>query len=256
MLDRGEKMPRQAREKSKTGIYHVMIRGINHQIIFEDEEDYSKYLQVIKEYKAISKYQILAYCLMGNHIHLIIKEGQEGLERIFKRIGGKYVYWYNGKYSRVGHLFQDRFKSEPVEDDGYLLTVLRYIHQNPIKSGLIKELIDYKWSSFNEYLDTDINGLTDTDTILKMISKDQFIEFHKNANDDKCLDLKNVSLRVTDEQAKRIIYKLSKCSNATEFQLLDLNTRNKLMKKLKEKGLSIRQISRLTGISFGIARKS
>ncbi|MBE6563266.1 MAG: hypothetical protein E7660_05975 [Ruminococcaceae bacterium] len=128
-------MPRQARIKSKSGIYHVMLRGINQQQIFEEPEDYYKFLEIVEEYKAVSEFELYAYCLMGNHIHLLIKENKEPIEQIFKRIGGKFVYWYNIKYQRVGHLFQDRFKSEPVETNDYLLTVIRYIHQNPLKES-------------------------------------------------------------------------------------------------------------------------
>ncbi len=129
-----------------------MLRGINRQQIFEDDEDYKKMLQTIADYKDKCSYQIYAYCLMPNHIHLLIKEGKEDLGVAFKRIGASYVYWYNMKYERYGHLFQDRYKSEKVEDDKYLLTVLRYIHQNPIKAGIVEEAIKYKWSSYIEYI--------------------------------------------------------------------------------------------------------
>ena len=139
-------MPRQARKKSESGIYHVMLRGINQQQIFEDSEDCDKFIQILQECKAVSGFKLFAYCLMGNHIHLLIKPEKEPLEQVFKRIGGRYVYWYNVKYQRVGHLFQDRFKSEPVEDDSYFLTVIRYIHQNPVKAGLCKNIKDYKYS--------------------------------------------------------------------------------------------------------------
>lgn len=126
-------MPRQARKKSESGIYHIMLRGINKQQIFEDDEDCQKYLQILKECKAVSEFKLFAYCLMGNHIHLLIQLGKEPIDLIFKRIGSRYVYWYNLKYRRTGHLFQDRYKSEPVEADSYFLTVVRYIHQNPPK---------------------------------------------------------------------------------------------------------------------------
>ncbi|WP_198543854.1 transposase [Petroclostridium xylanilyticum] len=89
---------------------------------------------------------------MNNHIHLLLKEGKEAISQAMKRIGASYVYWYNMKYERYGHLFQDRYKSEKVEDDKYLLTVLRYIHQNPIKAGIVEEAIKYKWSSYIEYI--------------------------------------------------------------------------------------------------------
>ena len=109
-----------------------MLRGINRQQIFEDAEDCHKFLTILTEYKAQCGYSIYAYCLMGNHIHLLLKEGTESLEQVFKRVCGKFVYWYNAKYQRTGHLFQDRFKSEPVDTEAYLQTVIRYIHQNPV----------------------------------------------------------------------------------------------------------------------------
>ena len=129
-------MPRQARRKSKSGIYHVLLRGINRQQIFEDNEDFEMFLQVLKDCKAISECKLFAYCLMGNHIHLLVQESKEPIGQFMKRILTRFVYWYNVKYQRVGHLFQDRFKSEPVENDSYFMTVIRYIHQNPLKAGL------------------------------------------------------------------------------------------------------------------------
>lgn len=110
-------MPRQARKKSDSGIYHIMMRGINRQIIFQDEEDYSKFLQTLERYKEKSGYKIYAYCLMGNHIHLLLKVDIEPLGQLMRRLCGSYVYWYNRKYQRIGYLFQDRFKSEVVEND-------------------------------------------------------------------------------------------------------------------------------------------
>ena len=132
-------MARQARKKSNSGIYHIILRGINRQQIFEDGEDYSKFLRILEECKAISKFEIFAYCLMNNHIHLLLKEVKEPIEQVMKRITTRFVYWYNIKYQRSGHLFQDRFKSEPVESDEYFLTVIRYIHQKPVKAGLCEK---------------------------------------------------------------------------------------------------------------------
>ena len=143
-------MPRQARKKSNSGIYHIILRGINRQQIFEDSEDYNKFLRVLEECKAISEFDIFAYCLMSNHIHLLLQENKEPIELVMKRIATRFVYWYNIKYQRLGHLFQDRFKSEPVENDEYFLTVVRYIHQNPVKAGICKKPQDYNYSSYNE----------------------------------------------------------------------------------------------------------
>ena len=93
-------MPRHARRISSTGIYHIMLRGINEQQILEEKEDNEKFLNILKECKEISQYKLYAYCLMGNHIHLVIRVEKEPLEIIFKRICGRYAYWYNSKYQR------------------------------------------------------------------------------------------------------------------------------------------------------------
>lgn len=247
-------MPRQARKKSESGIYHIMLRGINRQQIFEDAEDYYKFLAILEEYKAVCEYEIYAYCLMGNHIHLLLKEGTESLEQVFKRICGKFVYWYNIKYRRSGHLFQDRFKSEPVDSQEYLQTVIRYIHQNPVKAKLCRTISDYTYSSYAEYLGN--STLVDTGFIFDIWPLDQFIELNKSFVEENCLDIaEKAVVRLTDEQASKLIRKISGCENAAQFQTLEIKMRDKYLKKLRENGVSIRQLSRLTGISFGLVRK-
>ena len=248
-------MPRQARIKSKSGIYHIMLRGINQEQIFEDEEDNLKFLKILKEYKEICQYKVYAYCLMGNHLHLLLKEEKEELQSIMKRIAGKYVYWFNTKYQRTGHLFQDRFKSEPVDDNKYFLTVLRYIHQNPLKAQLVDNINEYPFNSYKEYISVQNRNIIDTEFVLNMIGLDSFIEFHQYINNDICLDLSDRTFRVTDEEASKIIKKYSKCENITEFQALPVGKRDKYLRIFKEKGISIRQISRLTGVSYYIVQK-
>ena len=113
-----------------------MLRGINRQLIFEDDEDRSKFLDLLCRFKKECGFELSGYCLMGNHVHLLIKENAVPLERIIKKIGTAYVYYFNQKNDRVGHLFQDRFRSEVVHDDPQLLQTLRYIHRNPVKAIL------------------------------------------------------------------------------------------------------------------------
>jgi len=231
-----------------------MLRGINRQQIFEDEEDCRRFLATLANYKTVCGYQVYAYCLMGNHVHLLLRVGAEPLSKVFRRIGSSYVYWYNWKYERVGHLFQDRYKSETVSDDAYFLTVLRYIHQNPIKAGICKGIDDYPYSSYNDYTGAEGAVLADTDFVLAMIGKEAFIGYHQTENEDKCLEMEE-TFRLTDKEAQAIIKKISRCKNPTEFQRLTAKERDKCIRKLKERGLSIRQICRLTGVSYAIARK-
>ena len=247
-------MPRTARKKSKTEQYHVMLRGINQQQIFLDDEDCEKFIEVLQASKTASCFELYAYCLMGNHIHLLLKTIGEELDQIFKRIGARYVYWYNWKYRRVGHLFQDRFKSECIEDDMYFLSVLRYIHQNPVKAGLCDTIEEYRWSSYKEYIGN--RKIVDTGFPLEMMGLDEFIRYSSSSNNENCLEYSEKSFRFTDTEAKGVMKSISKCDTVEEFQKLGSQDRVKSIKKLKAEGISIRQISRLTGVSKGLVEKA
>jgi putative transposase len=250
-------MPRSARKKSSTGIYHVIFRGINKQRIFEDEEDYFFFLEKLSTYQVKSKYEIYAYCLMSNHIHLLLKEGHEDLGISFRRIGSSYVSWYNWKYNRVGHLFQDRYKSEAVETDSYLLTVLRYIHQNPINAGIVKKIQEYPWSSYREYSHKPV--LCNTDFILNFFSSDPkeakklWVKFVHEQTEELCMDYTE-GARLKDSDAIEMIKTTAKVDTPADIQSFELNKRNVVVQTMKKKGLSLRQIERLTGISFGVLR--
>lgn len=248
-------MPRQGRKKSESGIYHVMIRGINKQVIFEDDEDREKLLETIKHYKTVSKYNIYGYCLMDNHVHLLIKETEESISKVMKRISGSYVYWYNWKYDRCGHLFQGRFRSEEVESEEYFLTVIRYIHQNPMRAGLTKSIEEYQWSSIHEYIEKPT--VIDTDFVLNMFSNNNgntvhsFIKYMNEENDDKCLDYEEKH-RVTDDEV-RSHFKKQGIIDIDQLNYMEKSRRNEIIKVVKLiDGVTIRQISRITGISKSI----
>ena len=247
-------MPRTARRKSLTGVYHVMMRGINRQRIFEDEEDYRKYLWELSRFQEVCGYELYAWCLMPNHIHLLIKEGEESLGQVFRRIGASYIYWYNMKYERVGHLFQDRYKSEPVENDAYLLTVTRYIHQNPVKAGICKKPDDYPYSSYKEYLKG--GKLLTRDLLMGIMSIDDFVEYHNVLNADECLDVRETeSYRKTDEQLRKWAEDRFGIHSLEHIQSMDSKKQAEILNLMLKSGGSIRQVSNLTGISFGIVRK-
>ena len=177
-------MPRQSREKSDTGIYHVMLRGINRQDIFEDEEDYRKMILFLRGLvertddnglRIQPSCLIYSYCLMSNHLHLLVKEKDEGVSEAVKRIGILYAQYFNRKYERNGHLFQDRFRSEPVNSMEYFVTLIRYIHQNPVKAGLVDHVSEYPWSSWSEYV-SHTDGFCATSAVLSRIPRGELAE--------------------------------------------------------------------------------
>ena len=252
-------MPRTAREKSNSGVYHIMLRGINKQNIFEEAEDYGKMLELIRLSKNQGGITLYGYCLMSNHVHLLLKEGKEPLETTMKRVCSKYAVWFNTKYQRVGHLFQDRFKSEAVEDPPYFLAVLRYIHFNPVKAGLVKTPEAYSYSSYGCYFGEDDSadvGLIDTEKAFSYTPKDLFAEYHAVGCPDTCLYIPEVSMpRLTEEHATTEMRRITKCASSVEFQSLPKDKKEKLIAKMKARGLSIRQISRLTGETYYLIQK-
>ena len=247
-------MPRRSRVLSHSNIYHICMRGINQQQIFYDAQDYRYFLRVMEKYKEPSGYIIHAYCLMGNHIHLLIQTGAESLETIFKRIGASFVYWYNAKYKRSGHLFQDRFHSEPVDDESYYRIVFRYILQNPVKAGLCRDVAEYKYSSAMEYVHWTY-GITDTEFARNLFGGDME-KYISEDNEDECLDVKeNIRKSTTESEAMKLILR-----EFNEIPLIigkpaERGCFNEKIRKIYKSGVSLRQISRLTGVSRYIIAK-
>lgn len=252
-------MPRQAREKSSSKIYHLMLRGINRQNIFEDDEDRLRFIETIAYYKTISNYELYGYCLMDNHIHLLVREIDESISKAVKRISSSYVYWYNQKYDRLGHLFQERFKSEAVETDEHFLMILRYIHQNPVKAGITKDMGKYLWSSYREYVEMPIH--TDINFALDIFSEDRikgiqlFQAFMSEKNNDQCLEYKE-RIKISDKEIIDYFEQLG-VANISELQKLEKERRNEIIREIKKvEGVTIRQISRVTGIPKSIVDRA
>lgn len=245
-------MPRKLRAQSPTDIYHVMLRGVNKQQIFFDDDDNRFFMDLLSKYKSISGYKLYAFCLMGNHIHLLIHVQQETLDTIMRRIEGAFVYWYNVKYERVGHLFQDRYRSEPVTDEKYFFAVLRYILRNPVKAGFCAAPEDYKYSSGGEYLRMS-DGITDTDFTMNMMGIESLKAFIMQENNDQCLEISDsVKRRLTDDKATGLILHEFGTLHPAVGLPKDRKLLNSSLCNLVSRGISIRQLSRLTGISKAI----
>ena len=250
-------MPRVARKISNSGLYHVVMRGINRQTIFEDAEDYEKFLSLLLWYKEKCKYRIHAWCLMDNHVHLLIEVLGDPISIVFKKIGTNYATYFNTKYQRVGHLFQDRFGSEVVEDDSYFLSAIRYIHMNPVKAGICKEPDEYEFSSYKEYVGDSLRTLAYTNMALDMTGLEEFKRYTVSKNEDVFLDVPEfVAAKLTDEAARGIIEKCTGCKNATEFQMLNNYQRDAALKEIIKQGVAVNQAARLTGWSRPVIRRA
>ena len=145
-------MPRKPRVFTESGLYHVIVRGNNRQNLFHVPEDFETYLNLIQKMKSDYPFHLYHYCLMTNHAHFCFKfMSEEALRKVMQRVNITYAKRFKKRYSYVGHVFQDRFKSFPIEEESYLLECGRYIERNPLKAGMVHHLKDYLWSSYPYY---------------------------------------------------------------------------------------------------------
>jgi len=234
-------MPRQ---RSEGNIYHVYARGVGKCIIFEDDRDRSKFLAILDALHARFDFELLAWCLMDNHVHLLMKVDLSRLAPFMQNLESNYARYFNARHERVGHLFQDRYGSKPINDDEQYLTTVRYIHQNPKKDGLSASL-RYPWSSYNEYLTGPVH--IDEMALNWFESIEQFVELHAAEGDD------SVDFDYCKISEARDIFSVARHALAPipieQVVGLERSHRNLCLRILREVPLSPRQIERLTGVS-------
>ena len=259
-------MPRQARQKGEFSVYHVIQRGNERKNIFLSEEDKLKFLEIIERMKSKYNFLLYAFCLIDNHVHLLIDANGNDISQILKSINISYAYYFNRIHRRCGHLFQDRFKSELVNDERYFLEVSRYIHNNPVKAGMVDNPFDYKWSSSSSYTGRtkNISDLIETKKILSCFSEDLNIakkEYTKFVTDKVDVEVRVMDIEDDDvfesnsdriftmEEAKKKLKELAG-EKGTVFEnlIMDTKTRDEAIRLIrKNSSLTLKQL----GILFG-----
>ena len=259
---RKEGFMRASREKAPKNLYHIIMRGINYQDIFIDNQDKTKFLKELYNTKEKYNYLLYAYVIMPNHVHLVIQDSDNKLSKAMQSSLVRYSAYINQKYNRVGHLFQNRFKSKVINDKEYLKTVIRYIHYNPEKARIDK-VDSYKWSSYKNYTDLNLinNPLVDVRPILKSFGKtyntaiEEFEKFHLLYREEILCKLKNqieyeIDKNVKDEDLIEYITKKLEIDNIYDIQKYNKKYRDKLIKKIFDiQEISALQVARVTGIS-------
>ncbi len=244
-------MPRFKRTKTVTKVYHIIIRGTSNQDLFFDKQDFQKFIEEIKNTKEKYKYKLYAYSLMNDHVHFILYDEMQNMSTAIQSLNVRYSTYYNKKYERTGHLYENRFKSKIVENVEYIRNLVRYIHKNPENAGLEA----YRWTSYKEYLYKP--KLINSDTVLKLFGDNKeeairnFKEFHNNYYKYQDID-KDFELlaRISDEEAFKIIQDLIQEKNPLKIQLYSKEKRYKVIEKIiKIEGIKKEQIARILGIS-------
>lgn len=248
-------MPRRARQLAETGLYHVMLRGVNRDAIFLEDQDRERFLHALALTKQASGCLVLAYCLMTNHVHLILMTTTEPISIVMKRLGVRYVGWFNRKYARVGHLFQSRFASVPVENDAYMITLLRYVWRNPVEAGLAVRPEDYRWSSRSAHRHDP--ALVDT-TVLQRLVPSDVLSGAVNASEPSPsfgpAKIGRPTLH-TDAQAARFLHRACCALGAEDFGALDVPSQQRAIRELRSRSVPYSQIARITGFSVSRVRR-
>lgn len=220
-------MPRQPRFLPPDNYYHIMNRGNNGRLIFNCDDDYAFYLKRLFELKTEHPFDLIHYCLMGTHTHMLVKILKDTDFSIFsKRLNLSYANYFRNHYGLIGHFWQGRFKSQLISKDNYFIQCGKYIELNPIRAGLIQNPEEYKWSSYNHYAFGQNNPLVTDDILYAEISS------HKKEKEKYYRDL-IISEIVADSMTSK------KIAIGTDKFVYNMNKRNKY--HLENKGSSYRQ---------------
>ena len=165
-------MARKTRIHYPGAVYHVMQRGNGGQTIFFSEEDRCRFLLLFQEATERFHCKVHAFCLLDNHLHLAIQVADVPLSKIMQNLSFRYTSWVNKKQRRAGHLFQGRYKAVLVEKDSYLLELVRYIHLNPVRAGIVGGPADYPWSGHRAYMGEEKIPWLTTEWVLEQFGED------------------------------------------------------------------------------------
>lgn len=241
-------MGRRPRMEEEGGIYHVIQRGNNKEFVFGDDRD-KEYLAGQFNLLVSGGCQIYGFVIMGNHYHLILRIWGEQLKSIMHRLNLRYSKYYNKKHSRTGHVFQGRYKSVPVRDERYLLSLLRYVHQNPVRAGVCRKVGEYCWSSDSHYRENKIEWV-ETGLLLEMLSGDRKTAIKKYGQfmaEEETGDYKNTPSmdetpkgQATKAKSKEIVHNksldeilLATGVSEQEFQLIKSGSRKRTLSGYK-----------------------
>lgn len=241
-------MPHAARTKGASGYYHVVPKGIADQIIFEDDGDRRYYLELLREAKEKTGLRVHAYCLMSNHVHLVVEDSDDHLADALKYLHERYAMRFAEKIGRTGGIFRKPYWSEPIETDDYLLCAVRYTHANPAAAGICRASA-YPWSSVGDYLGRG-TGIADTATVLDMLGgRSGFVEFSAAANGTAfAFPGSKLKAHLTDDEAVRIARDILG-RDSVNLAKADKNERAEAVVLLWRRGFTAKQISRICGLS-------
>lgn len=251
-------MPRRARVRSKTNYYHILMRGNNKAWIFDGPELKAYFMKALKRIESEEDMDLAAWCIMDNHVHLVARIAFESLERVLKRLNVSYASYYNKRTKNVGHVFQGRAKSLPLESDESLVNNIRYVHNNPLKARIVSDLTSYKWTSMNSYLNGPKNKTMNMVKNLIGKSNQAFLNFHEEDDDQVYLDINEVMEEQQAQAAQQAIEVV--CRRHSVQDKKEIFGHREIMKEMVKEvimvsGYSGRQTAEFLGLTEAMVRR-
>jgi len=242
-------MARISRQNLKSLYFHIMVQGINKEYIFSTNEMKEKYKKLLKENIQISNVKLLSYCIMSNHAHMLmyVQNSQE-MSKVMQKINTSFSRFYNQKNNRVGFVFRDRFSVQQIMNKQHLFNCLAYIHNNPVKAGLVESPQDYKYSSYREWISQKEIIDEMSNELVFGEEKDNINEFNKIHLNKNILDIDDI---VENVDYRQIIAKHEEDKgNAIEKIIEDEKLLQNIVCELRyESNLSIRKISSILNVN-------
>lgn len=237
-------MPRSPRASSKSGVYHVTMRGNAKVVIFETDGNRRYFLKLLARYRTECNIEIIAWCLMDNHVHLVLDANDADLSAVLQKVATAYAVYYNRTENRVGHLFQCPFRSKPIEYEEQLINTIRYVHQNPERAGICLAR-EYAWSSYAEY--NSEPWLVNTKMVLDIVgSLDDLL--NKEADLDYVVRDNQRRVSLTDNEAEQLLIKELGIRSCAAVGGLPKHERNRIILDAASLRLQPSQIARLFGV--------
>ena len=242
---KGVRVGRRPRALAESGYYHITMRGNGKQILFEDAADHKVFLDYLSDALDKSQVDLHAWCLMSNHAHLVATDTENELSTVMRSLCARFAMRFNRSNGHVGHVFEGRFESFPIENETYLLRAVRYVHNNPVTAGLCVSPGDYPWSSYGEYVGE--SWLVNPAVVLDLLDG---VEGFKSFSEEK----EDPGFRpeqrhfISDEEAMAVALRVLGGVSPSELKSLPKEVRNEALRELRAAGLTVKQLQRLTGL--------
>lgn len=249
-------MPRAARKKVKNAVYHVLMRGVDKHAMLRTEEDYQYFMSLLRRCKAECDMEIYGWCLLNDHVHLVVRERGDDMAGFFRHLCTAYACHYNMQRKRAGRVFQDRYRTDILETNEDVVRVLRHIYHEPVRLGLCEKPENYSFSGLSECMLHVSHPIQNMAYVLSMTDVSALCKQPDAQQDALIMDIMPQEKKLTDKEAEKIMKKVAHAKKLMELPVMTRKMRDAWLRRLRREGMSVSQITRLTGLGRNIVNRA